>query len=240
MNKEDKKTKIAGYARVSTESQAKEGESLKVQEDEIKRYAAAHGYQLTGIYIDKGVSGGKKDRPELDKLRQDAKAKKFDKVVFTKLSRFGRNITDLLELFREFEDKYKIGLISLKEMFDTTTTSGRLLRNILAAIAEFERDTIRTQMKEGKLNRLKRNECFIGKVPYGYRFNKEKKIVEVAEEEKAVYLDVVNHFLNQNISLQNISLILNRKGIKSPKGCRWVAPTLSYIEVRWKKWTPKV
>ncbi len=230
MNKEeDKKIKVAGYIRVSTEGQVREGESLALQENDIKTYAAAHGYQLVGIYRDEGISGGTKDRPGLDQLRKDAKVGKFQKAIFTKLTRFGRSISDLLELFREFEDDCKVGLVCIKENFDTSTSSGRLHRNILAAIAEFERDTIRTQMTEGRINKLKRHETFIGRPAYGYRFNVAQKAIEVIDEEKKVYRDIVDLFLNQDMSLNDIALYLNRKGLKSPNVQRWSNVSLSYM-----------
>ncbi len=222
------KIKVVGYTRVSTVIQAKEGESLTVQENAIKQYAKAYDYELVGIYKDAGVSGAKSDRPSLNKLRKDAEDGKFQKVIFKKLSRFGRNTTDLLNLYTEFEN-YKINLISIEEKFDTSTPAGQLTRTVLAAIAEFGRETIKSQMKEAKLSKLMRGECFLGREPYGYEFNKETKRMDVIDDEKNTYLKIVNMYLNQDQSMNDIALELNRSCKKSPHDKKWSTATLSSI-----------
>ena len=68
----------AGYVRVSTMAQAKEGESLQTQRDGIARYCERHGLELVQLYADEGVSGRKQDRPGLMALLKDAAQKKFD------------------------------------------------------------------------------------------------------------------------------------------------------------------
>lgn len=135
------KIKVAGYIRVSTHEQAKEGESLELQEKAIGQYAAYRKYELVKIYRDEGVSGAKVERPGLTAMRKDAENKKFQKVIFKKLSRFGRSARNLLELYEEF-GRYEVDLISIEEGISTDTPSGKLQRNVLSSIAEFERDTI--------------------------------------------------------------------------------------------------
>ena len=205
--------KAAAYIRVSTSIQAREGESLEIQEDKVMRHIEYHKYELTEIYREEGVSGSKMNRPALTRLRNDARNKKFEAVVFVKLSRFGRNTRDLLQLYEEFQNEYNVQLISIDEPFTSDNKLGKLMINILSAISEFERDTIEGQMREGKLNKLRKNEIFLGRTPFGYRFNKETKKMEVSEEEKRIYLDIVRMYLVDNLSLNEIALKLNRDGI---------------------------
>jgi site-specific DNA recombinase len=157
----------------------------------------------------------------------DVKAGKFEKIIFKRLSRLGRNAMDLLALYEEFEDKYQVELISIDEGIKTTTPTGRLLRNVLSVIAEFERDTICDRMREGKQMKLKNHAIYGGKIAYGYRFDKNKGKIFMVSKEKKIYLKIVDMFLNQNESLNEIAVLLNGMGIKSKKGKNWVSNSLS-------------
>lgn len=92
------------------------------------------------------MTGTKAHRPELDEMR--SRLESGDTVVIYSLSRLGRSTKDLLTIIEEFRDK-GVKLISVKEMIDTETPSGRLLITVLAAVAEFERDTIVQRTNDG-------------------------------------------------------------------------------------------
>jgi DNA invertase Pin-like site-specific DNA recombinase len=87
-----------------------------------------------------------KDRPELIKLLDIARA--GDTIVVWKLDRLGRSLKDLISLINEFQEK-QIGFRSLNDAIDTTTAQGRLIFNIFASLAEFERELIRERTKAG-------------------------------------------------------------------------------------------
>ncbi len=226
---EKESIKVVGYIRVSSIDSAREGVSLQVQEEAIRRYASLYKYELVQIYRDEGISGAKTSRPGLDSLRTAAREGDFDKVIFKKLSRLGRNAMDLLSLYKEFEDDCKIELISIDEGIKTTTSIGRLLRNVLAAIAEFERDTINVRMVEAKRMKVKNHEIYNGCVPYGYRFDKNTGKVIINKKEKAIYLKVVDFYLNHDMSLSHITGHLNKLRIKTRYGKKWHNTSLSYI-----------
>lgn len=229
MKKENNKIKVAGYIRVSTPGQAKEGESLEGQIEEIKSYAKYKKYKLCKIYRDEGVSGANDDRPGLNELRKDAMNEKFKIIVFKKLSRFGRNARDLLNLYNEFEEEYNVGLVSLDDNIDTTTPNGKLMRTVLAGIAEFDRELIMGQMKAGKISKLKKHEIFIGEVPYGYHFVKERRKMEVDQGQRDVYKKIIDLYLNQGFSMDDVAAHLNQSNIKSPRDKTWTNTGLSYI-----------
>lgn len=128
------KNRIVGYARVSTDAQ-----DYTMQVDAIKALGAEK------IYSEK-MTGTKAHRPELDEMRSRLEA--GDTVVIYSLSRLGRSTKDLLSIIEEFRDK-GVKLVSVKEMIDTETPSGRLLITVLAAVAEFERDTIVQRTNDG-------------------------------------------------------------------------------------------
>ena len=123
-----------GYARVSTQDQ-----NLDSQKDALKKY----GCEI--IYEEK-VSGKNIERTELGKLRDSVR--KGDEIVVWKLDRLGRSLKDLIFLITSFQDK-EIGFISLHDNINTTTAQGRLVFNIFASLAEFEREIIKERTIAG-------------------------------------------------------------------------------------------
>ena len=115
------------YARISTTA-----ENIDSQVDELKK----QGYDE--IYIDE-ASGKNTKRPELDKMLQSLR--KGDEVIIYRLDRLGRSISDLLVLMKDFDDK-DVSLVSLSESINTKTVTGKLVFNIFASIADFERNLI--------------------------------------------------------------------------------------------------
>ncbi|PRI12654.1 recombinase family protein [Leucobacter massiliensis] len=130
-----------GYIRVSTVKQATQGTSLETQEEALK----AAGCER--LYIDRGKSGASVDRPELTRMRSSLR--EGDEVVVSKLDRFGRNLRDTLALIDEFTQA-GVGFSSLAEGIKTDNSpTGKLMLNVFASFAEFERDRIAERTAEG-------------------------------------------------------------------------------------------
>ena len=123
-----------GYARVSTKDQ-----SLQSQIDALKQAACEKVYSEI-------VSGAKTQRPVLDELLSHLR--QGDVLVIYKLDRLGRSLKHIVTLTHELMER-EIGLISLSDPMDTTTPQGRLICNIFAALAEFERELIRERTQAG-------------------------------------------------------------------------------------------
>jgi DNA invertase Pin-like site-specific DNA recombinase len=123
-----------GYARVSTQDQ-----NLDLQTDVLKQAGCEKIFQ-------EKISGSKAQRMELEKML--AQLRKGDVVVIYKLDRLGRSIKHLLELMEIFKEK-EVELVSLSDNIDTSTIQGRLIFNIFASIAEFEKDLIRERTMAG-------------------------------------------------------------------------------------------
>jgi len=141
-------SKVAVYARVSTSNH---GQDVSLQTHEQHQFAEARGWQVFDDYIDQGVSGSKDSRPELNRLMADARRRKFDIVLVWKLDRFGRSLRHLVNALAEFES-LNISFVSLSDNLDLSTASGRLMFNIIGAMAEFERELIRERVKAGMKN----------------------------------------------------------------------------------------
>jgi DNA invertase Pin-like site-specific DNA recombinase len=121
------------------------------QTRELRQFADARGWQIVGEYVDAGVSGAKDSRPELNRLMADAKRRRFDVVLVWKLDRFGRSLRHLVNALAEFES-LGIAFVSLSDNLDLSTASGRLMFNIIGAMAEFERELIRERVRAGMKN----------------------------------------------------------------------------------------
>jgi DNA invertase Pin-like site-specific DNA recombinase len=141
--------KITLYARVSTSDK---GQDPEMQLRETREYCERRNWTIASEYVDIGFSGSKDSRPQLNKLMVGAKQRRFDAVLVWKLDRFGRSLKHLVSALGEFE-ALGIAFVSLRDSFDLTTPAGRLMFNMVASFAEFERDLIRERVRAGIANR---------------------------------------------------------------------------------------
>jgi DNA invertase Pin-like site-specific DNA recombinase len=140
--------KVALYARCSTNNGHQDPE---MQLRELREYCERRGWQVTGEYVDVGVSGAKEKRPELDRLMTDAHRRKFDVVVVWKFDRFARSVSHLLRALENFV-ALGIEFVSLSEQMDTSTPTGKMVFTVLGAVAELERSLIVERVKAGLRN----------------------------------------------------------------------------------------
>ncbi|MEW6009589.1 MAG: recombinase family protein [Candidatus Omnitrophota bacterium] len=209
--------KVAIYIRVSTEDQAKEGYSLEVQREHLESFAKREGLEIFKVYQDDGISGYTTERPALKELLKDAKSKKFDLVLVYKIDRFSRNLKDILNLVDELSS-YGVGFKSATEPFDTTTSAGKLMLQQLGSFAEFERNRIAERVFPGMIKGVQQGNWQGARYgPYGYEYNKEKKLLETNEEEVKVIKLIYTMFLCDK-SIRSITEYLTRKGYRNRKG----------------------
>jgi len=133
---------VALYARVSTRKQTNEN-----QMEKLTAFAAARRYDVFSQYEDI-VSSRNKHRPDLDRMVNDAKHGKFERVIAVKIDRLGRSITHLTQLFDQMES-YGISIEMTDQPIDTSTAVGKLMLNIMGSFAEFERELISERTKDG-------------------------------------------------------------------------------------------
>ena len=159
--------RAALYMRVSTDKQAKEGDSIPAQKSALEKYAKEKGYAIAGEYIDDGVSGTKSDRDELQKLLEDVKQGRIDIVLVTKLDRWFRSIRHYLNT-QEILDKRKVPWIAIWEpIYDTSTPQGRLIINQMMSIAQFEAENTSQRIKQVFAYKREKGEALSGIVPVG-------------------------------------------------------------------------
>ena len=156
---EEIRDKVYGYARVSTAGQAKDGNSLEAQIDALKAAGA------TEIFVDT-FTGTKMERPEFDRLNRLLKG--GDTLIVTKLDRFARTVGQASEQISNLIDRrIKVNVLNLG-VLDNSSTSV-LMRNVLLAFAQFERDMIVERTQEGRA---------IARTKEGYRESRPKKYTE--------------------------------------------------------------
>jgi DNA invertase Pin-like site-specific DNA recombinase len=141
-------SRVAIYARVST---ANNGQDPALQTHELREYAERRGWKIVREYVDRGFSGSKDWRPALNELLADVHQRKCDVVLVWKLDRLGRSLRHLVNTLAELEAR-GVAFVSFSDNLDLSTPSGRLMFNVIGAMAEFERALIQERVKAGLRN----------------------------------------------------------------------------------------
>lgn len=165
---EDNILRVALVPRVSTDEQVRTGDSLQAQEDALVKYANDNKMKIVGIYRDEGHSARKPvlKRPVMLQLLEDVKAGKIDRILFTKLDRWFRNIEQYYSV-QPILDKYNVAWQAILESYETATADGRLKVNIMLSVAENESDRLSERVKFVFDSKLAKKECYF-KLPLGY------------------------------------------------------------------------
>ena len=208
--------KIALYARVSTQEQAKEGYSIEEQVERLKKYAESQGWKNVEVFVDPGFSGASLDRPAMKRLISDVEAGKVKKVVVYKLDRLSRSQKDTLELIEDVFRKNGCDFESMSEKFDTGTPFGNAMIGILAVFAQLERETIKERLSMGREGRAKNGLWRGGNgIPVGYDYLDGQLIVNDVE---AMQVREIFNLYNQGYGFEKIVRILEEKGFSHKYG----------------------
>jgi DNA invertase Pin-like site-specific DNA recombinase len=122
-----------------------------MQTRELRQFAEARGWTVSGEYIDQGVSGAKDSRPELNRLMVDAHKRRFDVVCVWRFDRFARSVSHLLRALETFR-ALGIDFVSYTEQMDTSTPAGKMVFTVLGAVAELERSLTVERVRAGLRN----------------------------------------------------------------------------------------
>src|ERR1700716_3214296 len=186
-----KPVRCAIYTRVSTDHGLdQEFNSLDAQYDAASAYIKSQAHAgwtlIRSRYNDGGYSGGSTDRPDLQKLLDDIRARKIDVIVVYKVDRLTRSLADFAKLVELF-DAHGVSFVSVTQQFHTTTSMGRLTLNVLLSFAQFEREVTSERIRD-KIAASKRKGLWVGgPLPLGYHM-KDDKIAVVEDEAERVRL----------------------------------------------------
>lgn len=204
------------YTRVSTIMQV-DGYSLDAQKNKLYKYAESQDMQVIGEYSDAGKSGKNiEGRPQFKQMLDDIEAGKdqVDFVLVFKLSRFGRNAADVLTSLQRMQD-FGVNLICVEDGIDSSKDSGKLMISVLSAVAEIERENIRVQTMEGRMQKARSGEWNGGFAPYGYELLQGR--LYIAEDEAKVIRIIYDKFVNTTMGAGAVANYLNEHGYVKKK-----------------------
>ncbi|MBS5660824.1 MAG: recombinase family protein [Clostridiales bacterium] len=206
------KAKVYLYTRVSTTMQI-DGYSLEAQKSRMKAFAEYNDYVIAGEYEDAGKSGKSiEGRAEFSRMMDDIKSGKdgVSYVLVFKLSRFGRNAADVLSTLQIMQD-FGVNLICVEDGIDSSKDAGKLMISVLSAVAEIERENIRVQTMEGRIQKAREGKWNGGFAPYGYSLNNGK--LEVNEEEAVAIRTIFDQYVDTSAGANGVAKYLADHGI---------------------------
>lgn len=222
----DTRLRVVGYTRVSSEEQAASGLSLKHQAEKIKAYCAAIDLNLVEIYEDAGRSGGNLRRPGMQEVLALVDGSCIDGVVILKLDRLTRSVRDLGDLIERFE-KTETALIAVQESINTATAAGRLIANVMASIAQWERE-ITSERTKAALDVLRAQGKRLGSVPYGWRVREEDEQM-IPDSMEQCALTAMIRLRNEGMSWDDLAVWANKKRIRTKRGKKWHHASIARI-----------
>ena len=234
------------YTRVSTAMQI-DGYSLDAQKSRMKAFADFNDYEIVGEYEDAGKSGKSiEERVEFNRMMEDIKSGKdgVSYVLVFKLSRFGRNAADVLSTLQVMQD-FGVNLICVEDGIDSSKDAGKLMISVLSAVAEIERENIRVQTMEGRIQKAREGKWNGGFAPYGYRKDPADRHRFLIDEAAAETVRNIYTLYLEGVSVQKIAERLNRQQILPPTEYKRKIQKLSYVNRQGKnqvqKWnTPTI
>ncbi|MGC9677415.1 cassette chromosome recombinase CcrB [Staphylococcus warneri] len=221
-----KKKLVGGYIRVSTERQV-EGYSIEGQITQIEQYCQFNGYELVDIYADRGISGKSMNRPELQRMLNDAKNGKLDCVMVYKTNRLARNTSDLLTIVEELH-RQNVEFFSLSERMEVKNSTGKLMLQILASFSEFERNTILENIYTGSHQRALEG-YYQGNLPLGYNNIPDNKKELMINQHEANIVKYIFESYAKGHGYRKIANALNHKGYVTKKGNPFSISAVTYI-----------
>lgn len=183
------------YIRVSTTEQALEGYSVDEQIARLKNYCQAFGIKIYKVVVDPGYSGSSLDRPGIQEVIRDVRAKRAQKVIVWKLDRLSRSQKDTLIMLEDVFLENDCDFVSMMESFDTSTPFGRAIVGILAAFAQLERENIRERTTMGRVARIAKGYYSGSHAPLGYHFKPGCNDLIVDDYEAVIVREIFSSFL---------------------------------------------
>lgn len=218
--------RLALYARVSTEEQ-REGQNIDSQVAELERFSREKGWPIAGTYKDEGWSGAVMERPDLDRLRDDAQKGVFDAVLINDVDRLARDVAHLGVIKRDLERR---GVrVIFRKLPSEASPTHNLMVNILGSFAEFERELIADRTRRGRRHKVEVRKQYLGSnTAYGYSYTPQDRtagrdgILAVNPVEASVVRRMFDWVDREGLSARKVLNRLNELKVTPRKGAaRW-------------------
>jgi DNA invertase Pin-like site-specific DNA recombinase len=208
--------RLVGYMRVSTQGQAESGLGLDAQRERIAAYAALYGHEIVEWCVDAGASGKSLDRPALASALAALDGGQADGVCVAKLDRLTRSVRDLGDLLEG--PLRRSALVSVGEQIDTSTAAGRMVLNILASVAQWEREAIGERTSAALQAKRARGER-VGAVRYGFELAEDGRTEVPCDAEQAIIAEA-RRLRAAGLSLREVARELEEEGHRGRSGAR--------------------
>jgi len=206
--------RCAVYTRVSIEASEHEFNSLDAQRESAENYIKSqkeNGWViLPEHYDDDGYSGGNTERPALKRLLSDVEAGKIDIILLYKMDRLSRSLLDFMKL-NEMLEQHNVSFVSVTQDINTSTSSGRMMLNILMTFGQYEREIIADRIRDRVAGAKRRGKYCGGPPVLGYNANHKTKKLEVNHSEALVVREVFEQYSKLGSALEVIR-IMDKKG----------------------------
>jgi len=219
--------RIAIYLRRSTDDEHQPF-SISAQDSALGKYVTTQpGWTLVATFTD-DASGATTDRPGLQQALRAARAGRFDVLLVYRVDRFSRRLSDLLGLLNELEEA-GVAFASATEPFDTSTSIGRMLVQLLGVFAEFERETIIDRVTKGMAMKASKGKWPGGSRPYGSHVDRETHTLVPHPQEAPHLREIFRLFVGERLGTRAIADELNRRGVSNRTGKPWSGHTINRI-----------
>ena len=206
-----------GYVRVSTDKQADSGLSIEAQRAKLEALATLNEYQLIDVVVDAGASAKTLERPGWQRVMATVNRREVAAVLIAKLDRATRSLGDLAGLIETFARR-GVALVSAAESLDTGSAGGRLVVNVLGAVAQWEREATAERTSAALQVLREQGRATGGVAPYGYSFADGRRVVNDAEQ--ATLATIIEHRA-AGLSWGKVADKLNSAGHRTRTGGRW-------------------
>jgi site-specific DNA recombinase len=202
--------RIAGYTRISTDEEH-QLYSLEAQAQRLAAYVQSQeGWRLVRRFSDQ-TSGATLERPGLQRALQEAQAKRFDLLLVYRVDRLSRSVRGLAQLLEQL-DQAGVLFRSASEPFDTSSSAGRMMVQMLGVFAEFERATIVERVIAGMERKAARGEWMGGSLPFGYRLDAERRHLEPDATEAPVVREIFERYAERLEGSSALASWLSERG----------------------------
>lgn len=221
------RTRAIAYVRVSTDKQAEHGVSLEAQRAKLEAYAALYDLELVSVEVDAGASAKSLERPALERALAELAAGRADALLVVKLDRLTRSVRDLGELVERCTCE-GWALLSVSDAIDTRTAAGRLVLNVLASVAQWEREAIGERTAAALAYKREKGEFTGGMVRYGFRLSSDGRTLVPDAREQAVMAEA-RELRAAGLSLRAVGAALEARGLMPRSAGRWHAETVKAV-----------
>ncbi len=219
-------TRTVAYIRVSTDKQAEHGVSLEAQRAKVQAYASLYDLELVAVEIDAGISakslGG---RPGLESALGMLTRGDADALLVVKLDRLTRSVVDLGLLVDRYFSSGRWALLSVSEQIDTRSAAGRLVLNVLASVAQWEREATGERTSAALAHKRANHEYTGGRLPYGWLLANDGVSLLPHDGEQRVIRAALK-LRDAGLSLRKVGAALAERGLLPRSGGCWHAKTV--------------